>query len=584
MLHDISTQREEQIMNILNKSIFACILCVLFSVSAFAARELPHGVPDPIKTWLPDNYQGDFIHPIDGVAPASWDSAQQAGLPAYYIDNSSPQATDSSNTFGTPEKPRISIPEIAYSAGSYIEIHGGPYTGGGQIIFTANGTPDQPVWFRGPAVENKGIIAGEVIVKGQYIFMENLRFEGSRPLSLRTHNNSMLSNMVVRDMTFTGDGSKSWGSAIAIYSTSSERRFHDLLFYDNEISFLGNDYDDVDPSQALSTENDVHGIHPDVNVDRVWIFNNDIHNLGGDSVQVSRVSAGVDNKPTQIYIADNEFYSNLENAVDVKQADYTLVINNRIYDWRQHRDNSSTGTAIVVHGKATNTWVVNNHISDAANGIVVSDVSLNTWVIGNSIQNIRHSSWDTEWNPQSIYTPGSAIHFRGGSSGGAVNNTIINADKGINTDGSGYAFVNNIISNRNEPFTYDISAATSQSSNNISFNLIHHSQSEFEPSFMYATCTSCVYQAPGFQPLSNELNFTIGASSPAMDAGVNIDYLLTDYTTAFGAELSVDIVGEERLSGSIDIGAHEYPGGSEPIVTLPNMPTITDISVNQAVN
>lgn len=566
-------------MSIFNISrMFACIFGVIISGSVAAELKLPHGVPDPINTWVPENYSGNVVHPITGLAPESWLVANRSGLPSYYIDSSSRLATDSKNPFGSPDKPRATIPEIEYAAGSYIEIHGGPYTGGGQIIFTANGSPDKPIWFRSPSVDNKAIIAGETIVKGQYIFMENLRFEDSKPLSLRTHSDSMLSNMVIRNMSFIGDGSrKGNGSAISIYSNIPAKRFHDFLIYNNEIAYLGDDFDDVDTSLGVTVENDFHGVHPDINLDRVWIFNNKIHHMGGDSVQVGRATIPDEIRPSHVYIAGNEFYSNLENGVDVKEADSTLIISNKIYDWRQHKGNGSTGSAVVVHNHAKDTWIVNNHISEASDGVVVSQDSLDTWVVGNVIENIKHSTWDDSWDSKSIYSAGSAIHFRGGPSGGAVNNTLIDIDKGIESSAGGYVFMNNIITERSEESAYDIQTMTSTAVNQISNNLIYHLNSL--PNFRNADCVSCVYDAPNFDPIENGVNYKISHNSPALSSGRSIFLVLNQFEKTFSSVLSLDIQGGDRLVGTIDIGAYENQNSDDlPILVRPLAPAIITIN------
>lgn len=566
-------------MNIKNvNKMLALIIGIAFPAMVLAEFEIPAGVPDPMTTWAPES--GDnLVHPINGVAPESWQAAKDAGLPAYYIDMTSSAATNSNNVYGSPSKPRYSIPETTYPEGAYVEIHGGPYNGGGQIIFKGNGSPSKPVWFRGPSVDNKAIINGEMIVKGQYIFIENLSFIDRKPLSLRTHDNSTLSNLVVRHSSFSGDGTDGRGAAIPIYSTSATQRFHDILIYSNEISQMGNDYDDVDTSLGLSNENDVHGVHPDINVDRVWVLNNHIHHMGGDSIQVGRASTGDANRPTHVYIAGNDFHSNLENGVDIKEADYTLVINNKINNWRHHTGNPSTGAAVVLHNKATNSWIVNNEIYDAAYGIVASDGCTNTWVVGNVFYDIKHALWDTSWDSQSIYSGGSSIHFRGGTSGGILNNTMINVDKGIESSGGGNQIVNNIIYERNETTTFDINIGTSQANNLISSNLIYHGNDKED--FNNAECVACVYSDPNFKAGEKGQHYFTNDGSPAIAAGISIEQVLAQYESTFNTKLSVDIHGNDRLAGAIDIGAYENPNSSQlPSVSIPNPPSIVDIVIN----
>jgi hypothetical protein len=173
------------------------LLTSLLLVNNVFAYTPPTGIPDP--SW-------GSIHPIDTQAPAQpsgWPSTEVAGY--YYIDNTNGSATDSSNPYGTPNKPRMTIPEITYAAGSYVEIHGGPYTGGGQIIITANGTEANPVWIRGSSSSTKPTIRGETIIKGSYVFLENLYYDtDNRGIGLRSHSGSSLHHAVVRNVEMTG--------------------------------------------------------------------------------------------------------------------------------------------------------------------------------------------------------------------------------------------------------------------------------------------------------------------------------------------------------------------------------------------
>ncbi len=307
------------------KLLFLGLIGILLTGKIIAADiyQYPVGVPDPLTTWKPSGYSGPVVHPIWGDAPASWSEANQSGVPAYYIDMNHPQATDSNNTYGTPEKPRYSIPEITYAAGSYVEIHGGPYTGGGQIIFTANGTVDKPVWIRGLPGELPDII-GETIAKGQYVILENLKYSlAAKTIQFRPHNSSNLHHAVVRNCVFEGDGvAVTNNSAIALRGGSASNRFHDFIVYNNQISYFGNSYSDVDPAEGIAPENDFHGINPHTNVDRVWVLRNVIHHMGGDSIQVGTASTADENRTSHVYIGDNDFYDNLENGIDVKGSAY----------------------------------------------------------------------------------------------------------------------------------------------------------------------------------------------------------------------------------------------------------------------
>jgi len=561
------------------KVLFLINIGIVFSVNAY---QLPDGVPDIMDTWGTGNYEkSNVVDPINGIAPESWEDAKRLGLNAYYIDSSAPNSTNSKNTYGSPELPRNTIPEITYEAGSYVEIHGGPYTGGGQIIFTADGTPQKPVWFRGISEYELGKISGEVIVKGQYVILENLNFINQK-LGFRSNNNSYTHHAVIRNSLFEGNGkvASSSSSAIAVQGSVAQR-FHDIIIYNNKISNYGESFIDESPELGLSAENDYHGIKVATNTDRVWVLKNDVHDLGGDSIQLGNATVADGSRSKGTYIADNDFYENLENGIDVKAADDTLIINNRIWGFVRHKNNSSTGAGIIIHSKALNTWVVNNYIYNNATAVAVTDSSLKTWVIGNILKDNTHPLWDENWTG-GLYDVGSAIHFRGGSSGGAINNTILNYDKGIEAASGQYDFVNNILFNRNSESGHDLYIESS-SSNNLSRNNLIYSEQGVALKKVNVSCISCIDQTnPIFQNLS--VDVSLSNDSIAVASGWSIDSYLDNYKSVFGVDLTKDIYGKKRVKGGIDIGASENQFSDEASTiatdsTLPSPAQIIEIKL-----
>ena len=565
------------------KVIMVALLGVFLIKNALAEDnyELPVGVPDPITTWIPDGYKGNLenvIHPIWGKAPVSWEVAKDSGSPAYYIDSSSPNATNYKNEFGSPDKPRNSIPEITYEAGSYVEIHGGPYSGGGQIILRANGTVEQPVWIKGASYENMPEIRGETIVKGQYIFFENLNYtEIYESIQLRPHQGSTLHHVVVRNSVMKGTGSVAGrnASAIIAYGESSDNRFHDIIIYNNDISYFGDSFSDDDPTAELTEENDYHGIGIPKNIDRAWVLKNHIHHMGGDSIQVGTASTDDINRVSNIYVGDNDFHDNLENGVDVKEADNTVITSNNIYNFFQHAGNLSTGVAVVIHNDAYNTWLINNRIHNSASAIEHTG-GLDVWIVGNIIESINHPSW-ASWNTESVYSRGAGIHLRGISTGGAVNNTIVGTDKGITmASGGNFLIANNIIANRNEKTGYDIHIESTTSPHIVSNNLSYHP--EFSVNFKNVNCNNCLEDNPSF---IDEI-YQTSIDAAGVGAGYSFTMIQNKFKESFGESLDVDILGGARVKGTIDIGAVENQdsnmGSSTVEITLPTAPSILDIA------
>src|ERR1051326_6385773 len=89
---------------------FVLLLCV----SAFAAPAWAQ-LPTPTEPWKP---------PL-GIPAPSFGINEQAGPSNYYVDNTSPVATDTSNPNGTASRPRASVP-TTLPAGAVVEVHGGP--------------------------------------------------------------------------------------------------------------------------------------------------------------------------------------------------------------------------------------------------------------------------------------------------------------------------------------------------------------------------------------------------------------------------------------------------------------------------
>ncbi|MGH7129553.1 MAG: hypothetical protein ACREIV_13370, partial [Planctomycetaceae bacterium] len=97
------------------------------------ARPVAPGVPEPshcLEAAPPD-------------LPAGWPDT--AADDFYYVDNSDPRATDSNNPFGSRRAPRQSVPDGELAAGSYVELHGGPYVAQ-RYVTIAQGTAAAPVW------------------------------------------------------------------------------------------------------------------------------------------------------------------------------------------------------------------------------------------------------------------------------------------------------------------------------------------------------------------------------------------------------------------------------------------------------
>jgi hypothetical protein len=524
---------------------------MVFPKMTMPAFSPPAGIPSP-------SFGIDEVAP---AWPAGWPDSQVDGY--YYIDNMHPNATDSGNTYGYPNKPRVSIP-TTYPAGSYVEIHGGPYTGN-QLIITANGTQSQPVWIRGASNDNKPTIRRETIIKGSYVILENLYYDtGGATIGLRFHNDSSLHHAAVRSCEFSGPGVFGNGSVISIYGNSLNM-FHDIVVYANHIHDFGDD--------NATSENDYHGVKPSGYCYDIWILNNSIHNMGGDSVQVGEATLPTAQRPNRIYVGGNTGYGNYEDGIDIKACDNIIVSQNELY--------GHNGNGVVIHNGPNNVWILNNKVHSVGEGIITTGSS-NTYFIGNVVYNIHHT--ETSWSPDNIYQRGSAFHVRGTTSTTyIVNNTVFDYDTGIQDPTVSVSIFNNIFSGRAESLAYDIYLGSSSAANisDLDYNLFYYPGGSARIRWgdgvtrglagfksYFSKGTHCPSEADPIFASETTANLHIQSNSPAIDAGTSHAAYNTFYSL-YGLSIAKDPDGRDRPMGAgWDIGAYEFPGS----VKKPNPP------------
>jgi len=267
------------------------------SLSADAIRlervgtwQAPIGIPTPEfgieeTHWM----YADAAYTFDyGDGPEAYRDAGN-GPYTHYVDPRDPQATDSGNPFGTPEKPRLSIPSTL-AAGSVVELHG--QQGYNRRDITATGTPDLPVFIRGVHDSDEPVITVAIRAPADHVVLRHCDVSGN----------------------LTGGGAPivSWDSNITSHA----------VLYDNVIHDNGDWQSD--------TENDFHGTTVTANVRNAWIVDNHYYHNAGDAVQVI---AGSSFSTDHIYIGRNLMHHDRENAVDIKQCYDVVVSQNTMYGY-----------------------------------------------------------------------------------------------------------------------------------------------------------------------------------------------------------------------------------------------------------
>jgi hypothetical protein len=481
--------------------------------------------------------------------PVEWDSDQEvAGY--FFIDPTHPNA--GSYTYGTPEHPRATmLSGTTWDPGTYIELGGGSFTGG-QLIWTCNGTADNPVWIVGTDSLHRGSINYEFILKGSYIFIDGIAFnrEG-KGLGLRSHNLSQLHHVCIRNCEFIGTNTPvaTSKSAIEIYG-SSTHLFHDFVIYNNII----HDFGDYLPTAA---ENDYHGVKPSSYVDDVWIVENSIYHMGGDSVQVGEAQQDLAAYPNNIYIAGNDFYENHEDCIDIKKSNHVIVSQNNMHSLPE------IGAIVVTHDAPTNVWVLFNECHDATVGIAFAGGN-DQYAVGNVLYNINHYG---SFNGDDAFQHGAGIHMRDGR-GAAVGNTIYGCDFGIQLGSGGpWTVTNNIVSDLAETGGHHLIMSSAVSASNVVFdyNLIDTpSRIMWEDQITrtlislqstHSQGVNCHEADPGYVDAPDDLSLSAG--SEAIDKG-SLDAVYQLFSNTYGINIAVDFVGIARPLGSgWDMGAYE---------------------------
>ena len=305
------------------------------------AWEPPLGIPKP-------------SFGIDGIA----------GSATHYVDNTKPCSNASQ---GTVTQPRCSIP-TTLTAGSVVEIHGGPYSyGSTSVTVTANGTLAQPVFFRGvgsPIVSTTGAFG----FQGSYLIVESIDFTAPVRFLLNTSHHLALRHSHVHHRT----------KGYLVNNSAT-----DAVIYKNEI-----DHNGVIPSTA-----DNHGVGTGGGSRNVWIVDNHIHHNSGDSIQFCHSCIGNGNGPANVYIGRNTLHDDEENAIDLKEFIGPVIISqNKIHGYKSSADSNGDAIRINDEGAQGEVWMLANHIANAVYGVNPARSKATVRVIGNQMHDIGSSA------------------------------------------------------------------------------------------------------------------------------------------------------------------------------------------------
>jgi hypothetical protein len=521
--------------------------------SAHAAWTPPLGIPAP----------SFGITNVARAVPNPWTVAT-AGF--YYVEATKAGATDTSNPYGTPAKPRLTIP-TDLPAGSVVELHG-TYD---QAHNTPNeiqgrGTSANPVFVRGVSATSRPLVRNTWQVSGTYMILENLEFgplnttqTGSIAVMGQEWDTAPTHHLAIRHSEVHGNAN---GGGVGIESWFRES--NNIVLYHNFI------HDNGDVNATF--DQDVHCIHVGDHVNNIWILENEMARCSGDGIQIN-ASTDLDATTHHIYVGRNVSHHHKQSGFWAKQATDVVFSQNEAYGMRP--SDSGMGQCFGNQYGTDYIWFIFNHAHDCEYGIgaMSDDGGLShNFIIGNVIHNIHRTTSGS--GPGDAWGP-SAIMMVGGLERHVINNTIYDVDSGVNSpapNGS-LEIAGNIIANVTQPAAghvmlgFNSLASTAAVHHNVLFGDPRMSWGSERLYLTAAQMTSMLSLSsdPRFVN-APAVDFHLQASSPAVGAAGAVNSVYATFQQRYGLSIATDIEGSPRPATAYAIGAYEKVCATTPVI------------------
>jgi hypothetical protein len=466
----------------------------------------------------------------------------------HYIDNTNGQATDTNNPYGTPTRPRQTIPGNL-PAGSVVEVHGGPYTftTGGRTQLGGTGTATHPIFVRGVGASSRPVFLRETEMLGTYVIVEYLDISTADSVYVNGPNH----HIGVRH-SIKRDGVGRYNAALGV-GGSSGNPAHDVVFYDNQVH--DNGAWDAPPSEG---DQDYHGLHVSHDAYNIWFLQNQMWHNSGDGIQIN-AGDGLASTIHHIYVGRNTAWENRQTGFWCKQARDVIFSQNVSHS---HLNADSSGAGMGWQYDHSNLWFIANECYDNLDGIRGASGDGATYLVGNLIHDNSETAINS-WSNAAVY---------------AVNNTIYHCGRGISVETSTalYAADNIVASLTASDYCHlYIFGGNMQSLSHARNNLFYQSggavKIEWDSSPMNVAVFEARYGAPGRVEGNREGNpqfvdpasgdFHVQAGSPAVNNGTAtgcVQEVYSTFSSLYGLNIAVDFDGTGRPVGAAyDIGAFE---------------------------
>ncbi len=478
----------------------------------------------------------------------------------YYVEPTKAGSTDTSNTYGTPAKPRKTIP-WTLPAGSVVELHGiydNSHSSPATIV--SNGTASAPVFIRGVNTTSRPLARRSWELRGSYLIVENIEFG---PLPDQSDTGSMVvllpsDHVAVRHNDVHGLPVLGGGIGVVNWEVPYGVVYTGPGYLDNIVLWDNLIHDNGDLSTTF--DQDVHGISVSDHVRYLWVVDNQIYRNSGDGIQINAQDT-MTASTHHIFVGRNVSHHNKQSGFWVKSAADVVFSQNESYGHRP--SNSSLGQCMGGQYGPDWVWFLYNHVHDCEFGITqMSDNQEHSrwFLIGNIIENIHRSQAS---DPSDSWAP-SAIMMSGGYERHVINNTIYNTDSGVNisTPVGTLEIADNIISTITQPLASHVLIGFAQIAANTSF---HHNLLFGDPRMDWANGQIHVTSAQlaMAQSLSSDPQFVNAAggdfhiltTSPAKNAA-EFNAVHATFQARYGVSIAFDAAGRARQGTTTDMGAY----------------------------